>query len=117
MEAEVVPLFFGGIFLVILFEVIFSILVLRKYPEVKRAMIGHVACLLIAFLCVGIMFFGPQFEPDGVPVNHSGQFGLAGIFWFISECCGIAAVKNALFSGKQQNAKKESHSGIKIKKL
>ena len=49
LESEVLPLFFGGVVLVILFELIFSILVLRKAPEVKGAMIGHVVCLLIAF--------------------------------------------------------------------
>ena len=117
MEAEVIPLFFGGVFLVVLFEVIFSILVLRKYPEVKRAMIGHVVCILIAFACLGLMLFGNNTLPDGGLVNQSGRFGLFGIFWFVGECCGIAAIKNALFSGKQQKAKKEPHSGVKITKL
>ena len=115
-EAEVRFLFLGGVFLVILFEVIFSVLVLRKHPEVKKAMIGHVVCLLIAFFCLGFMFFGPQLEPDGVSVNHSGQFALFGVFWFIGECCGIAAVMSALSSGKKSGNKGRTGS-VKVTKL
>ena len=116
MEAEVLPLFFGCAFLVILFEVIFSILVLRKASEVKRAMIGHVVCILIAFFCLGFMFFGPQIQPDGVSVNHSGQFALFGVFWFFGEYCSLAAVMKALSSGKKA-LKKEQAGSIKITKL
>ena len=116
MEAEVVPLFLGGVFLVILFEVIFSILVLRKYPEVKRPMIGHVVCVLIAFFCLGFMFFGPQTQPDGVSVNHSGQFALFGVFWSFGECCGVAAVMNALSAGKK-TGKKDQPGSVRITKL
>ena len=115
-EAEVLPLFFGGVFLVILFEVIFSVLVLRKYPEVRRAMIGHVVCILFAFACLGLMLFGDPTLPDGGLVNQSGRFGLFGIFWFIGECCGVVAVMNALSSGKKTR-KKEQTGSVKITKL
>jgi len=115
-EAEVLPLFLGGVFLVILFETIFSVLVLRKSPEVKRAMIGHVVCILIAFFCLGYMLFWPQILPDGGQANRSGQFALFGIFWFIGECCGVAAVMNALSFGKKAG-KKEQTGSVKIKKL
>ena len=116
MEAEVVPLFMGGVFLVILFEVVFSILVFRKCPEVKRAMIGHVVCILIAFFCLGFMFFGPQTQSDGVSVNHSGQFALFGIFWFIGECCGVTAVMNALVSSRKSGKKDEEGPPARIRK-
>ena len=109
LESEVLPLFFGGAVLVILFELIFSILVLRKAPEVKGAMIGHVVCLLIAFFCLGYMLFWPQILPDG-------QFGLFGIFWFIGECCGVAAVFKALTCGRKTEKKKTTGS-VKITKL
>ena len=115
-EAEVLPLFFGGVFLVVLFELIFSILVLRKAPEVKKAMIGHVVCILIAFFMLGYMLFWPQVLPDGGTANRSGQFGLFGIFWFIGECCGVAAVMNALSSGRK-SGKKEQPGSVKITKL
>jgi len=115
-EAEVLPLFYGGVVLVILFETIFSVLVLRKYPEVKRPMIGHVVCILIAFFCLGYMLFWPQILPDGGQANRSGQFALFGIFWFIGECCGVAAVMNALSFGKKAG-KKEQTGSVKIKKL
>ena len=116
LESEVLPLFFGGAVLVILFELIFSILVLRKAPEVKGAMIGHVVCLLIAFFCLGYMLFWPQVLPDGGPANRSGQFGLFGIFWFIGECCGVAAVFKALTCGRKTEKKKTTGS-VKITKL
>ena len=116
MEAEVVPLFFGGVFLAVLFELIFSILVLRKYPEVKRAMIGHVVCILIAFACLGLMLFGNNTLPDGGLVNNSGRFGLFGIFWFVGECCMIGAVRAALLGKKKSNEQKKE-SSVKIKKL
>ena len=115
-EAEVLPLFLGGMVLVIVFEVIFSVLVLRKAPEVKRAMLGHVVCLLIAFFCLGYMLFWPQILPDGGQANRSGQFALFGIFWFIGECCGVAAVMSALSSGKKHGKKKPSGS-VTITKL
>lgn len=116
-EAEVLPLFLGGVFLVILFELIFSVLVLRKYPEVKRPMIGHVVCLLIAFACLGMIFFGNGTLPDGVPMNQSGRFALFGIFWFLGECLAIIAIKNALSAGKKQRANKNQNSSVKITKL
>ena len=116
LESEVLPLFFGGVVLVILFELIFSILVLRKAPEVKGAMIGHVVCLLIAFFCLGYMLFWPQVLPDGGLANRSGQFGLFGIFWFIGECCGVAAVMSALSSGKKRENRAKTGS-VKITKL
>ena len=115
-EAEVRFLFLGGVFLVILFEVIFSVLVLRKHPEVKKAMIGHVVCLLIAFFCLGYMLFWPQILPDGGTANRSGQFGLFGFFWFIGECCGVAAVMKALSFGKKSR-KPEKSGSVKITKL
>ena len=116
LEAEVLPLFFGGVFLVILFELIFSILVLRKVPEVKGIMIGHVVCLLIAFFCLGYMLFWPQILPDGGTANRSGQFGLFGIFWFIGEGCGVVAVYKALTCGRKAEKKKTAGS-VKITKL
>ena len=115
-EAEVRSLFLGGIVLVILFELIFSILVLRKAPEVKGAMIGHVVCLLIAFFCLGYMLFWPQVLPDGGTANRSGQFGLFGIFWFIGEGCGVVAVYKALTCGRKAEKKKTAGS-VKITKL
>ena len=45
--------------------------------------------------------------PDGGTANRSGQFGLFGIFWFIGECCGVAAVMSALSSGKKSVKKAE----------
>ena len=116
LEAEVLPLFFGGVFLAVLFELIFSVLVLRKAPGVKGAMIGHVVCLLIAFFCLGYMLFWPQILPDGGTANRSGQFGLFGIFWFIGECCGVAAVFKALTCGRKTEKKKTTGS-VKITKL
>jgi hypothetical protein len=116
LEAEVLPLFFGGVFLVVLFELIFSILVLRKAPRVKGAMIGHVVCILIAFSCLALLLFGTQALPDGGAVNHSGKVALFGIFWFIGECCGVAAVINALSSGKKSR-KPEPTGSVKITKL
>ena len=115
-EAEVLPLFLGGMVLVFVFEVIFSVLVLRKAPEVKRAMLAHVVCLLIAFFCLGYMLFWPQILPDGGQANRSGQFALFGIFWFIGECCGIVAVMNALRSGKKRENRAKTGS-VKITKL
>ena len=115
-EAEVLPLFMGGVVLVILFEAIFSFLVLRKAPEVKTAMIGHVVCILIAFFCLGYMLFWPQVLPDGGTANRSGQFGLFGIFWFVGECCGVAAVMKALSFGKKSR-KPEKTGNVKITKL
>ena len=115
-ESEVQSLFLGGVLLVIVFEVIFSVLVLRKAPEVKRAMLGHVVCLLIAFFCLGYMLFWPQILPDGGQANRSGQFALFGIFWFIGECCGVAAVMSALSSGKKSGNKGRTGS-VKVTKL
>ena len=115
-EAEALPLFLGGMVLVFVFEVIFSVLVLRKAPAVKRAIFGHVVCLLIAFFCLGYMLFWPQILPDGGTADRSGQFTLFGIFWFIGECCGVAAVINALSSGKKSR-KPEPTGSVKITKL
>ena len=116
LEAEVLPLLFGGVFLAVLFELIFSVLVLRKAPGVKGAMIGHVVCLLIAFFCLGYMLFWPQILPDGGTANRSGQFGLFGIFWFIGECCGVVAVYKALTCGRKAEKNKTAGS-VKITKL
>ena len=115
-EAEVLPLFLGGTFLVVLFELIFSILVLRKHPEVKKAMIGHVVCTMIAFFMLGYLLFWSQVLPDGGAANRSGQFALFGMFWLFGEGCGVAAVMNALSSGRR-SGKQGQPGSLKIKKL
>ena len=96
LEAETFPLFAAGVLLVFLAELVFTVLMLRRHPAVRRAMMGHIVCILIAFFCLGFMLFIHRTTPDGGMHNSSGLLGLFGIFWFIGECCAVPAVSAAL---------------------
>lgn len=116
MESEVLPLFLGGVSLVLLFELFFSLLILRRYRVVRRAMIAHVVCILVAFVCLGLIFFGPNTLPDGGSYDQSGRFALFGIAWFVGECCVIGAM-TALLGKKGKEPAEKKESSVKITKL
>ena len=92
LEAEVFPLFIGGVALVLLAELGTTLLFLRRRPGARRAMLGHLICVLLAFLCLGILIFSGRRAPDGGPLNGSGLFAMFGIFWCIGEICAVKAI-------------------------
>ena len=96
LEAEALPLFAGGVLLVVLIEVVFTALMLRKAPHTKGTMAAHVVCMVIAFLFLGYLIFGGRPAPDGGAYNGTGILGFFGIFWCIGEICMLRVVWLAL---------------------
>ena len=96
LEAEALPLFAGGVLLVVLMEVVFTALMLRKAPYTRGAMAAHVVCMAIAFLFLGYLIFGGRPAPDGEDYNGTGLLGFFGIFWCIGELCLLRALRLAL---------------------
>lgn len=95
LEAEALPLFAGGVAVVVLAEVLLALLMLRRCPEAKRMLLGHIVCILIAFLSLGYLLFGGREAPDGGAVNGTGFLALFGIFWCAGEWCVLRALADA----------------------
>ena len=96
LEAEALPLFVGGVLLVVLAEVVFAALMLRKTPCTRRPMAAHVVCMVLAFGFLGYLIFGGRPAPDGGSYNGTGILGFFGIFWCIGELCLLRALRLAL---------------------
>jgi len=96
LEAESLPLFVIGVLLVLLIEVAFMALALRKSPDARRPMIAHVVFIVVAFASLGWLIFGGRPAPDGGTLNGTGLFAFFGIFWSIGEICLLRAVWLAL---------------------
>ena len=96
LEAEAFPLFVVGVLLVVLAEVVFAVLMLRKEPRTWGAVIAHVVCMGIAFASLGWLIFGGRPAPDGGDLNGTGLLGFFGIFWCVGEVCMLRALRLAL---------------------
>ncbi len=106
LESEVLPLFLAGVLLVVLVELIFSMLVLRRRTAGRRMMVGHVICLLISCFCLGFLLFIPRPTSDGDVRNGSGLFALFGISWALSEIFVLSAVSAVMVRGKKEREEK-----------
>lgn len=86
LEAECFPLFAGGVALVLAAELLVGLLLLRRRPGLRGALLGHLICLAIAFLCLGKLIFAPADNSAGMASEmNSPIFALFGVFWFLSE--------------------------------
>ena len=92
LEAECLPLFAAGVLILLVGEVLFAILALRRRPESREPLLAHVLCVAVAFFCLGRMLFIPQPTPDGDVHNSSILLAVFGIFLFLGECCGLWAL-------------------------
>ena len=90
LEAECLPLFVGVGSLDLLVELLVSLLVLRRRPALRGALLGHLICLAVAFLCLGKLIFFPADNSIGMASErNSPLFALFGIFWFLSEAFAV----------------------------
>lgn len=106
LEAECAPLFVVGVLLVLLIELLFMMILLRKHPGTRRMMLAHVVCLLIAFFCLGFILFVSRPTPDGDVQNSSLLLGTFGVFWLLGELSALGAVCG-LLTGKRTSKKAE----------
>ena len=92
LESEAVVWFVIGAAVVLLAELVIALLVLRRKPRARRALLGHAVCLLLAVACVAYLLWNRRVAPDGGTYNGSGLLALAGVFWFAAECFVIGAL-------------------------
>ena len=62
-------------------ELLVGLLLLRRRPGLRGALLGHLICLAIAFLCLGKLIFAPADNSAGMASEmNSPIFALFGIF-------------------------------------
>ena len=59
-------------------------------------LLGHIVCILIAFLSLGYLLFGGREALDGGAVNGTGLLALFGIFWCAGEWCVLRGILGAV---------------------
>ena len=92
LESEAVLWFVIGMAVVLLAELVIALLVLRRKPRARKALLGHAVFLLLAMACTGYLLLNRRVAPDGGAYNGSGLLALTGIFWFVSECFVIGSL-------------------------
>ena len=92
LEYETRYLFVIGVVLVLLLELVVMFRTLKKGSRKRMSLLGHVICVAIMFVCLGMLLFGEKTAPDGGLYNGSGLFGIFGIFWALSEVCLLSSV-------------------------
>ncbi|WP_317855423.1 hypothetical protein [Chakrabartyella piscis] len=85
-EAEVIPLFIGGIIIVSILEVFFGIIVLNDRKQARNNLIGHAVSMLLGFVFLVRSMFANWLNVffDIPSISNSASIGLFGLCWAIS---------------------------------
>ena len=85
-EAEVIPLFIGGMAIVSIFELIAGCALLKRIHRARNLLIAHTVSMVIAhlFLIRSIFANWLGVELGIASISNSVNIGLFGIFWMIS---------------------------------
>jgi len=85
-EAEVIPLFIGGISIVSILELIVGCIMLRKLQKARNSLICHAVSMFIAFVFLIRSIFANWLNANvGIKsISNSVNIGLLGVFWAIS---------------------------------
>ncbi len=99
-EAEVIPMFIGGICVVSILELIIGCLVLKREKRFLALFIGNVVSMTLAMTFLVLCVFGNRlgFVHEYASPSNSVNIGLFGVFWtvsvgFILAILGIKAKK------------------------
>ena len=101
-EAEVIPLFIGGVIVVSAMEFIAGWIGLRGRRDVRGLFAGHVVTMLLGFFFLIRSLFANWLGVSlGIAsISNSVNIGLFGLLWAISAAC-VAAMISRLVSPRQ----------------
>lgn len=93
-EAEVIPLFIGGVLFVSILELIVGCLMLRRNKSARLALVGHVVFMLAGFFFLVRCIFANWLNLEyGIPsISNSVNIASFGICWMISVFCILSMV-------------------------
>ena len=97
-EAEIGPLFIGGILFVSILELVFGISILKNNKSARNKLIGHVISMLVAFAFLIKMFFASSLNVDLsiASISNSTDLGMFGIFWAISVAFIVSCIDECI---------------------
>ena len=97
-EAEVIPLFIGGVLVVSALELIAGCILLRNEKSACKKFVFHVITMLIgfAFLVRSIFANWINIRFDIASISNSASIGLFGIFWCISVMLVVSCIQECL---------------------
>ena len=101
-EAEVIPLFIGGVIVVSAVEFIAGWIGLRNRREIRGLFAGHVATMLLGFFFLIRSLFANWLGISlGIAsISNSVNIGLFGLCWAASALC-VAAMASRLAGPRQ----------------
>ncbi|MBQ9133246.1 MAG: hypothetical protein IJX64_01800 [Clostridia bacterium] len=94
-EAEVIPLFIGGVSIVSILELVFGCMMLKHRKKARICWIGHAASMAAAWVFLIRCIFANYLNTElGIAsISNSVNIGLFGVFWAISVFFLLATVK------------------------
>lgn len=97
-EAEVIPLFIGGVIVVSILELILGCLYLKEQKRARSLLIGHVVSMALAFAFLVRSIFANwlQVEFEIASISNSVNIGLFGLLWMISVLCVLAMIRECI---------------------
>lgn len=103
-EAEVIPLFIGGVSVVSVLELVVGCMMLKGRKKARNRLIGHVASMAIAMVCLVRCIFAKWLDIElGIDsIDNSVYIGLFGVFWVVSVCFLLSMVKAGMEKGKER---------------
>ena len=101
-EAEVIPLFIGGVLAVSVVEFIAGWIGLRNRKEARGLFAGHVVTMLVGFFFLIRSLFANWLgvELGIASISNSVNIGLFGLCWAVSAIC-VAAMVSRLAAPRQ----------------
>ena len=101
-EAEVIPLFIGGVIAVSAVEFIVGWIALRGRKDVRGLFAGHVVTMLLGFFFLIRSLFANWLGVSlGIAsISISANIGLFGLLWAISAACVVGMISR-LAASKQ----------------
>ena len=97
-EAEVIPLFIGGVLVVSIMELIVGCVFLKDKKVARKKFILHVITMLIAFAFLVRSMFANwlNIKYNIASISNSVNIGLFGILWCISVTCVVSCIQECL---------------------
>ena len=97
-EAEVIPLFIGGVLVVSSFELIVGCVLLKNKKSACKKFVLHVITMLIGFVFLIRSIFANwlNIKFDIASISNSTNIGLLGIFWCVSVMLIVSCIQECL---------------------
>jgi len=85
-EAEVIPLFIGGVTAVSVLELVMGLRLLRRWRDVRKLFVGYVVSMALGFFFLIRSLFANWIQiPYGIAsISNSVNIGLFGLLWMVS---------------------------------